>query len=62
MSEVKPLIHQLCSMNLFEMGKKKKQRKEKSKIFLLPNEQACELTRYLFYIINKGYFGFSSPL
>lgn len=28
MSEVKPLIHGLCSMNLFEMGEKKaKERK-----------------------------------
>lgn len=62
MSDVKPLIHWLCSMNLFEVGEKSKAKK-KLKYFCYPfNEQACGLTRYVFYLLTKSAFGFSSSL
>lgn len=48
MSEVKPLIQELCSMNLFEMVEKKKKKGEKNELyFCYPfNEKACGLTMY----------------
>lgn len=50
MSEVKSLIHGLCSMNLFEMGEKKQREDitKKLKYFSYHlNEKACEFTRYV---------------
>lgn len=46
MSEVKSLIHELCSMNLFEMGGKKQRKNENIFSYHL-NEKACERSRYV---------------
>lgn len=58
MSEVKPLILGLCSMNSFEIGEKKQRREKKKNEIFFCNEQACGLTRYVFYLKSKGCFWF----
>lgn len=58
MSEVKPLIHGLCSVNLFEMSEKSEEKIKKLKYFFYHlSEKPCELTRYVL-LYEQGCFWF----
>lgn len=50
MSKVKPLIHGLCSINLFEMGKKQKKQRNKNNFAALSMNKHVEVLDFVFYI------------
>lgn len=58
MSKVKPLIHGLCSVNVFEMGEKSKAKIKKLQYFPTTWVKNHVNVLDMFYCINKGCFWF----